>query len=341
MPADYDLFDLGAFPLAEGTVLPEAKLAFKTFGTLNADRSNAIVYPTAFGGVLADNVSRIGPGKALDPDRYFIVTTALFGNGQSSSPSNTAAPFDGPRFPAATIADNVRAQHRLVTERFGLARLALVTGFSMGGLQSFEWATAYPAMVERVAPIAGAARCARHNYVFLASLRAALTADATWNGGDYIGKPVAGLKAFGRIYAGWAFSQAFYRQELDRTALGFDTLDGFLAGFWDELFQGKDPNDLLAMVWTWQHADISNNPRFNRDLKVALASITARAVVMPSATDLYFPVADSEAEVAAMSRATLAPIPSVWGHVAGNDGANPEDTAFMDDHLRALLESAA
>ena len=341
MPADYDLFDLGPFTLGSGTVLPDAKLAFKTYGTLNADRTNAIVYPTAFGGVLADNASRIATGKALDPERYFIITTALFGNGQSSSPSTAEVPFDGPRFPNVTIADNVRAQHRLVTERFGLKRIALVTGFSMGGLQSYEWGAAYPDMVARIAPIAGAARCARHNYVFLASLRAGLTADRTWNNGDYVDKPVMGLRAFGRIYAGWAFSQAFYRQELDRTAMGYATLEGFLEGFWDELFQSKDPNDLLTMVWTWQHADISDNERFGGDLTAALASIKAKAIVMPSASDLYFPVADNEAEVAAMPNATLAPIPSVWGHVAGNDGANLDDTAFMESQLRRLLEDAA
>ena len=149
-----------------------------------------------------------------------------------------------------------------------------------------------------------------------------------------------GLKAFGRIYAAWAFSQAFYRDALDRTALGFDTLEHYLETFWEARYLTKDANDLLAMLWTWQHADISATPRFNRDLNAALASITAQATVMPSATDLYFPVADSEAEVAAMRRATLAPIPSVWGHVAGNDGADPVATAFMDDRLRELLAAA-
>lgn len=339
MTADHDLFDLGDFVLQDGNVLPKAKLAFKTYGTLNASGTNAIVYPTAYSGFLIDNASRIGAGRALDPDRWFIVTMALFGNGQSSSPSNTPAPFDGPRFPPVTIADNVRAQHRLVTERFGLTRLALVTGFSMGGLQTYEWAAAHPDMVERIAPIAGAARCSRHNYVFLASLKAALAADAAFNGGDYTDAPVRGLKAFGRIYAGWAFSQAFYRAALDRTALGFDTLEGFLEDFWEARYMAKDANDLLAMLWTWQHADISANDRFKGNLTAALGTIAARATVMPSETDLYFPVADSAAEVAAMRHATLAPIPSIWGHIAGNDGADADATAFMDAELRKLLAS--
>jgi homoserine O-acetyltransferase/O-succinyltransferase len=336
--SDFQLFDLGDYPLQSGATLPEAKLAYKTYGTLNAARDNAIVFPTAYNGLLAENAPRIGEELALDPARYFIVTVALFGNSQSSSPSNTPAPFDGPRFPNVTIADNVRAQHRLVTEHFGISRLKLVTGFSMGGLQTYEWAAAFPDMVERIAPICGAARCARHNYVFLASLKAALTIDPHWNGGDFTEKPVGGLKAFGRIYAGWAFSQAFYRQKIDIEVMGFASVDAFLEQFWDELFQGKDGNDLLAMLWTWQHADVGQNPLYGGDFEHALRAIKARAVVMPCETDLYFPVADSAYEVEHMAHARLDPIPSIWGHVAGNAGANPRDTAFMDACLRDLLE---
>ncbi len=333
---DYELFDLGDYPLEGGVVLPNAKLAFKTYGALNATKDNAIVFPTAYNSLLDENAPRIGEGLALDPARHFIVTVALFGNSQSSSPSNTPAPFDGPRFPEVTIADNVRAQRRLVTERFGLSRIKLVTGFSMGALQTYEWAAAFPDMVERIAPICGAARCARHNYVFLASLKAALTIDPHWNGGDYREKPVGGLKAFGRIYAGWAFSQAFYRQKIDMDVMGFSSVDAFLEQFWDELFQGKDGNDLLAMLWTWQHADISRH--HGGDFERALGAIKAAALVMPSETDLYFPVADSAYEVEHMARARLAPIPSVWGHVAGNAGANKADTEFMDARLHDLLE---
>lgn len=221
---DYELFELGDHPLQSGVTLPSAKLAYKTYGTLSAAKDNAIVFPTAYNGLLEENAPRIGEGLALDPARYFIITTALFGNSQSSSPSNTPTPFDGPRFPNVTVADNVRAQHRLVTETFDLSRIKLVTGFSMGGLQTYEWGAAYPEMVERIAPICGAARCARHNYVFLASLKAALTLDPHWNGGDYRQKPVGGLKAFGRIYAGWAFSQAFYRQRIDIDVMGFESI---------------------------------------------------------------------------------------------------------------------
>ena len=336
---DYDLFELGDLTLQSGVKLPGAKLAYKTHGTLSPAKDNIIVFPCAYNGLLAENEARIGNGSPLDPSKHFIIVTGLFGNSQSSSPSNTLAPFDGPRFPEVTITDNVRAQYRLVTEKFGVQRIKLVTGFSMGAIQAFHWGALFPQMVERIAPICGAARCSRHNYVFLASLRAALEADQAFNGGDDTKKPVAGLRAFGRVYAGWAFSQAFYREMIDIKVMGFASLDAFLEGFWDSLFQDRDPNDLLTMLRTWQRADIADNETYGGAFDRALKSITAKATVMPSATDLYFPVADNEREVAKMPHARCVPIPTIWGHVAGNAGANPVDTTFVNDRIAELLAS--
>ena len=219
-------------------------------------RDNVVVYPTAFGGDYAEYEPRIKPGMALDPDKYFIIVPSLFGGGFSSSPSNTPEPYGGPRFPQVTIYDNVVAQHRLVAEKFGVSRVKLVTGFSMGAIQTYHWGALYPDEVERIAPYCGAARCSRHNYVFLGGLKAALTADAQWNEGWYKEKPAKGLRAFGRVYAGWAFSQAFYRAELDLKTLGFSSLEDFMVAFWEGLFLPKDANNLLAMLWTWQHGDI-------------------------------------------------------------------------------------
>ena len=117
------LFDLGNFVLQSGATLREAKLAYKTHGTLNADKSNAIVYPTPYSAHHSDIEWPIGPGKALDPEKYFIIVPDMLGNGLSSSPSNTPPPYDRARFPNVTVYDNVVAQHRLVTEQFGIAHL--------------------------------------------------------------------------------------------------------------------------------------------------------------------------------------------------------------------------
>jgi homoserine O-acetyltransferase/O-succinyltransferase len=335
----YELFDLGDFKLQSGVTLPAARLAYRTYGSLNAQRDNTIVFPCAYNALIAENEARIGGESPLDPARYFIIVAGLFGNSQSTSPSNAAQPFDGPRFPEVTINDNVRAQHLLATERFGVQTIKLATGFSMGAIQAFHWAALYPDMVERVAPICGAARCSRHNYVFLAGLKAGLVADQNFNGGEYLAKPVAGLKAFGRIYAGWAFSQAFYREQVDIRTMGFASADAFLEGFWDPLFQDRDPNNLLAMLRTWQQADIAADGRYRGDFDLALKSVSAKAVIMPSTTDLYFPVADSEHEAATMPNAVCTPIPTIWGHVAGNAGANPPDTTFVSERIAELLAS--
>ncbi|QCI68225.1 alpha/beta fold hydrolase [Phreatobacter stygius] len=336
--SDYQTYDLGDVRLQRGATLRACKLAYKTFGTLNPAKDNAIVYPTWYSGQHYDNEWLVGPGKALDPARYFIIIPNMLGNGLSSSPSNTPEPYDGPRFPQVTACDNVRAQHRLVTEKFGIRTLPLVTGWSMGALQTFHWGALYPDMVQRIAPFCGSAKCSRHNVVFLEGVKAALTADAAWNEGWYgSAKPARGLRAMARVYAGWGFSQAFYREELDLKTLGYSSLEDFLVSFWEGFFLPKDANNLLAMLWTWQNGDISDNELYRGDLKKALGAITAKAYVMPGATDLYFPPEDSQFEVAHMPNATFVPIPSIWGHFAGGPGTSPKDVDFVDQKLRDLL----
>lgn len=332
----YETFDLGDLRLQRGDILPNARLAYVTHGKLNAARDNAIVAPVWFAGTHDMNAWLIGPGEPLDPERYFIIVPNLFGNGLSSSPSNTAAPFDGPRFPHVTMLDNIRAQHRLVTH-LGVEQIQLVTGSSMGAMQTFHWAALYPELVRRIAPYCGAARCSRHNQVFIEGVRASLTADTAFADGWYSVRPERGLRAMGRVYAGWAMSQTFYREELDQRALGFASLEDFIVGFWEEAFLNVDANDLLAMLWTWQHGDISDNDLYRGDFAKALSSIRARAYVMPGETDLYFPPRDGEIEVEHMSDAELHVIPSVWGHLAGGPAVNPTDSAFIKSRLSELL----
>ena len=335
----YEVFDLGDVVLREGATLREAKLAYKTFGSLNDDGSNAIVYPTWYSGRHWENEWLIGEGMALDPNEYFIIVPNMLGNGLSSSPSNTPPPYDRARFPHVTVYDNVSVQHRLVTERFGIEKLALVTGWSMGAGQTYQWAVSYPGMVERMLPFCGSARTSRHNIVFLEGVKAALTADDAFKGGWYDEQPTKGLRAMARVYAGWGFSQAFYWDEVYKDGLGFSSLEDFLVGFWEGFFlDGRDANNLLAMLWTWQNGDVGKTPGFDGDYERALASIKAKAIVMPAEKDLYFPPEDEEYAVGRMSGtdAELRVIPGVWGPMAGG-GLNPIDVAFIDGALKELL----
>jgi homoserine O-acetyltransferase len=332
---DYEVFDLGDCRLQMGATLRDAKLAFKTYGTLNSDKSNAIVYPTWYSGTHVDNEWLIGEGMALDPAEYFIIIPNMLGNGLSSSPSNTPPPYDRARFPQVTVYDNVETQHRLVTEHFGIQRLVLVTGWSMGAGQTFQWAVSHPEMVERILPFCGSARTSEHNIVFLEGDKAALTADAAFEHGWYREQPQIGLRAMARVYAGWGFSQAFY-WERAYTEMGYSSLEDFLVGFWEGFFLVKDANNLLTMLWTWQQGDVGKTPGFDGDTAKALASITARAIVMPAEKDLYFPPEDEGWEVSQMPNAERRVIPGIWGHFAGG-GLNPTDTTFIDDALKELL----
>ncbi len=335
--SDVQTFELGDYDLQSGDTLPDAKLVYKTYGSLNEDNSNVILYLTRFGGTHVENEVFIGSDMALDPERYFIVVPNMFGNGASSSPSNTPPPLDRSHFPHTTIHDNVRAQHRLVTERLGIERIKLVVGWSMGGLQTFHWAALYPDMVERMAPLCSAARCSRHNYVFLEGMKAALTADQNWQDGLYDEPPMTGLRAIGRAWASWALSQAFFREELYRK-LGHATVDDYLRDYWEPMFLARDANNMLSMIWTWQRADISVNDLYNRAFDEALGAITAKAFVMPGETDLYFQVTDSLYEVEHMPNAELRPIPSLYGHLAAGD-KDPTDTKFINEMLKELLTS--
>ncbi len=311
--------------LQRGGTLAEARIVYKTFGRLNARRDNVILYPTSYGAHHTDIEWLVSPDHALDPNRYFIVIPNMLTNGLSTSPSNT--PGNGGVFPEITTYDNVMLQRQMMLELFGVSRLKMVYGWSMGAQQAYHWAALFGADVERIVVNCGSARTAPHNFVFLEGVRSAVQAART---------PEEGLRAMGRIYAGWALSQTFYRRELWR-GLGFASLEDFLVRSWEANFVRRDARDLMAQLWTWQNGDISANDLFRGDLEMALSSIQAKVLLMPSATDLYFQTDDNRAELAHLRDAKLVEIPSVWGHRAGNPLANPEDAAFIDAQVEALL----
>ncbi len=332
LPAE-GVFDLGDLRLASGTTLPNAKIGYKTHGKLNAAKNNVILYPTPYPAQHGDIEWLIGPGKALDPTKYFVIVLDQLGNGLSSSPSNTPPPFDRMRFPTITIQDDVTAQHRLVTSGFGIERIALVVGWSMGAQQTFQWAVSHPGMVERIAPFCGTAKTTPHNWVFLQSLHTALTTDPAWMDGNYKEQPAQGMRAFAHIYASWAPSQPFYKKELYKS-IGFATLEDYLAGFWEKRYARRDANNLLILLRKWQLNDVG----FGGSLERALGSIAAKAVVMAGQTDLYFTPEDVEADASHIRGASYVVIPSLWGHMAGS-GLNDPDTQFIDRQLKALLAS--
>ena len=329
-------FSLGSVELVSGQVLADAQLQFCTYGKLNAARDNAVLLPTFYTGTHVRNKGFFGPGRALDPAHHFIVSINMFGNGVSTSPSNAVGGCEGAAFPGVTLFDNVACQYRLLTELLQVSRLRLVAGWSMAACQAFQWAVQYPQFVDAIVPFCGSARVSIHNHVFLEGVKAALQADASYAGGNYVQPPVAGLKAFGRVYAGWAFSQTFFRERLF-SKLGFETSEQLLASWAQDHADNWDANDLLAMLWTWQHADVSRHTGFSGNYAGALASIKARSIVIACSDDLYFPPADSAIEVACIANAQLRVFDSAWGHCVANPGNEPAFDVFLDDAIRAVM----
>src|SRR5271155_3321653 len=207
-------FVIDNFKTESGTVLPQARVVYGTYGQLNAAGDNAVLLPSHYMAEMHGYGFVIGPGKALDPKKLFLIATELFGNGRSSSPSNTPEPFHGPRFPVTTIRDNVEAVHQLLTQELGVRPLQAVIGFSMGAQQAFQWAVSYPGYMDRIVATSGTAKTYGHGIVRLEGQIAALTADAAFRGGDYATEPVKGIQAFSLVWTAWLFSQEWWRQEL-------------------------------------------------------------------------------------------------------------------------------
>ena len=255
---DYEIFEIENFSLQRGITVPRAELAYKTYGKLAQDKSNVILYPTSYGAQHHDTEWLIGPARVLDPTDWFIVIPNMFGNGLSTSPSTMAPPFGRDRYPTFTHWDNVAAQRRLLAEVFEVETLALVYGWSMGAQQALHWAAILPDRVRRICAVCGSARTSIHNQVFLQGVRAALTGDPSWRGDHFAAHPAQGLRAMGRVYAGWAMSQAFYRERVFED-VGFSSLEDFLVRSWEANFLRREPHDLLASLDTWARSDISDN----------------------------------------------------------------------------------
>lgn len=322
--AETRYFELGDLPLESGETLAGARLAYATYGRLNAARDNAVLAASAFGGTHADSEWLIAPGRALDPARWFTIATNLFGNGVSTSPSNAGPAQRGDAFPFVSIGDNVAAQRRLV-DSFGIERLALVTGFSMGAIQAYYWACAFPPSVARVAAVCGAAKTAHHTAVFLDGMERLMRLPI----------PEADMKeTLGRCWAPWGLSQTFWREER-WAALGASSRAEAVSNY-AARFGARDRYDMLAMLRAWRAADVGTLAPYGGDTNAALAAVQARALVMPSRTDCYFPPEDSAREVTAMRHAELAVIDSVFGHAAGAN-LDPAAGAFVDRKLAELL----
>ncbi|MDF2585463.1 MAG: homoserine O-acetyltransferase, partial [Mycobacterium sp.] len=292
---------LQSFSLESGAVLVDARISFRTYGSLSASGDNAVLLFTYYTGDDLSYQPWIGPGRPIDPHEHFVIIVNHFGGGVSSSPSTTGAGFG-----EVGLGDSVRAA-RLVLEELGVARLRLAAGWSLGGMQSLDLAVRYPDYVSTVFALCSAARCSPINQVFLDSVSATLTPECeTADAGNR--ETLERLDAFGRVYAGWA---------------GAD-------------HQAMHAGDLMASLRMWRAADGGGTPEA---LGERLGRIAARTILMPSTTDSYFTVAENLLEVAWLADGEVRPMTTPLGHVGGRPGIRAEEQDQVDACLRELLHS--
>jgi homoserine O-acetyltransferase len=171
--------------LESGENILECQIGYRTFGRLDADGSNAVLFPTSFTTVTQDLIKRnlIGPESFIDSSRFFVIAVDAFGNGVSSSPSNSGIHEPG-NFPAVSIADMVNSQYRLLTEKLGINHLAAVVGISMGGMQTFEWAVSYPSFMDKAVSIVGSPKLTSYDLLLWSTQLAVIEALINQPGGD-------------------------------------------------------------------------------------------------------------------------------------------------------------
>jgi homoserine acetyltransferase len=307
--------ELTDFTFQDGTTLPRVQIAYQI---RNAHNTKVAIVHTCFRGRIESTLTHANGALR----NYKVIVIALFGNGESSSPSNT------PDFPSRIeYTDCVKAQYQFLTQGLKIDHVDVMLGFSMGGQITYHWIATHPAFVKNAVIVCSSARTSRHNFQFLEGPRAAL---------ECASDPTVGKRAFGKAYSAWLTSAEWFDEELYKN-MGFETLNT-----WDEVatgsgYDGWEGSDLLAMLGMWQRGDIARCvPVAKGELAKALETIEARVLLMPCETDQYFRPYANEREAKSVKHAEVHIVPSIWGHIAGG-GANADDIEWMKEKIGSFL----
>jgi homoserine O-acetyltransferase len=271
--AQQQFANLGDFKLVNGEVIRDCHIGYRTFGTLNADKSNAILVAPWFGGTSEKIANSVGPGKLLDSAKYFVIVIDPIGNGVSSSPSNSILQ---PRmkFPMFTIRDMVNSQHRVLTEVLHISHLRAVTGGSMGGMQTFQWMVSYPDFMDKAVPIVGSPRLAAYDLMLWHAENDAIMHDVAWKGGDYTANP--GLVQMAEMSALVATTPQYYNKKTSRE-------DVPLALQKASTEPGMDANNHLRTAQAVISLDVSD--AFGGSLDKAAEAVRTHVLVVVSRQD--------------------------------------------------------
>src|SRR5436190_17944052 len=331
----HQIYSAGDLKLESGEVIKDFAISYVTHGTLNAKKSNAILMVTAISGNHHRLDFMIGPGKALDTDKYFIVCTDAIGNGFTTSPSNSKAQ---PRmqFPKFTIRDMVQSQYRLMKEKLGIDHVVAVVGPSMGGMQVLQWGVSYPDYMDALVAMVPLAKTPAWSVAVMESSRKAIMLDPAWKDGNYDAPPEKGIRLWRDILSFLtARTPDMYAAQFMN---GLDILP-WLEQQETALLKVFDANDWIYQTWAYDRHDVGTTPGFNGDTAKALGSIKAKTLILTGTKDLLnpeFEPREAGKNIAGVKMMTISP-GTVTGHAAAG-GAIPADVEFINRETSVFLD---
>ena len=333
--APHQLYSEGDFKLESGEVIKDFSISYVTHGTLNANKSNAILMVTAISGNHHRLDFMIGPGKALDPDKYFIICTDAIGNGLTTSPSNSKAQ---PRmaFPKFAIRDMVESQYRLLKEKLGIDHVVAVVGPSMGGMQTLQWGVSHPDFMDALVAMVPLTRTPGWTVAVLEASRKAIMEDPAWKDGNYDAPPEKGVRLWRDILNLLAArTPDMYSAQFKN---GMDALT-WMEAQETAAMKAFDANDWIYQTWAYEQHDVGTTPGFDGDTAKALASIKAKTLILTGTKDLLNPEiepAEMGKNIPGVTMKTISP-GTVTGHASAG-GFMPADVDFLNREVGAFLD---
>ncbi len=330
----HQLFRIGDLTLESGEAIKDFSISYVTHGTLNAKKSNAVLMVTAISGNHHRLDFLIGPGKALDTNKYFIICTDAIGNGLTTSPSNSSAQ-PHMTFPKFVIRDMVTSQKRLL-DHLGINHLVAVIGPSMGGMQTLQWGVSYPDMMDSLVALVPLAKTPAWSVAVLEATRKAIMLDQAWKNGDYDAPPEQGLRLYRDILSFLAArSPEMYRDQFQNQ---LDVLP-WLTAQETALLKAFDANDWIYQTWAYDRHDVGTTPGMNGDTIKALRAIKAKTLIMVGTKDLLnpeFEPIEAARYIRDVRVATISP-GTVTGHASAGGGF-PADVDFLNREVSGFLD---
>jgi len=331
----HQLWQMGDLKLESGEAIKDFAISYVTHGKLNERKSNAILMVTAISGNHHRLDFMIGPGKALDTDRYFIICTDAIANGLTTSPSNSTAQAHM-KFPKFAIRDMVASQYRLLTEHLGIDHVVAVIGPSMGGMQTLQWGVSHPDFMDSLVAIVPLAKTPGWTVAVLEATRKAIMLDPAWKDGEYTAPPEQGLRLFRDILNFLAArSPEMYRDQFTNQ---LDVLP-WLTAQETPLVKAFDANDWIYQTWAYERHDVGTTPGVNADTIGALRKIKAKTLIMVGTKDLLNPeweAVDAARYIRDARVVTISP-GTITGHASAG-GALPADVDFLNREVSGFFD---